>query len=93
MARSGRKRRVLRTLVDIADGTQGAVAAARIAGAMEDDPPAVREALESLRSYGFVKTAADGGYEPTVTGREFLALDIDEDSFVVVDAPDDSDRA
>jgi predicted transcriptional regulator len=83
---------VLRALVDIADGSQGGVGAVRIAGTVAEDPAAVRETLESLRSYGFVKTA-DGGYEPTVTGREFLALDIDEGSFVVVDAPDDSDRA
>jgi predicted transcriptional regulator len=89
---SGRKRRVLRTLVGIS-GKRESVHVSRIAESVECDPAAVREALDSLRSYEFVKTTGDGRYEPTVTGREFLALDVDEGSFVVVDTPDDADRA
>jgi predicted transcriptional regulator len=83
---------VLRTLVAISDETGESVDATRIAGSMGDDLPAVREALDSLRSYEFVKITGDGRYEPTVTGREFLALDIDEESFVMVDTPEDTDR-
>lgn len=82
---------MLQTLVAISDETQGSVEATRIAGSVEDDLPAVREALDSLRSYEFVKTTGEGWYEPTVTGREFLALDIDDESFVLVDTPDDPD--
>jgi predicted transcriptional regulator len=90
---SGRKRRVLRTLVDIADENGGSVHVSRVAESMECGPAAVRAALDSLRSYEFVRTAGDGRYEPTVTGREFLTLDIDEESFVVVDPPDDGSRS
>ena len=90
---SGWKRRVLRTLVGISDDNGGSVHVSRVAESVECDPVAVREALDSLRSYEFVKTTGEGRYEPTVTGREFLALDVDEESFVVVDTPDDLDRS
>ncbi len=89
MGESARKRRVLRALVDVTDESGGSVGVSRIAESVDCDPATVRSVLDSLRSYEFVKTTDDGRYEPTVTGREFLALDIDEGSFVVIDTSQD----
>lgn len=86
---AGRKRRVLRTLVDVTDENGRPVSVLLIAESMECDPEVVRGVLDSLRAYEFVGSPADGRYEPTVTGREFLALDIDAESFVVVDTSGD----
>ncbi|MFB6228899.1 MAG: hypothetical protein ABEH88_10120 [Halobacteriales archaeon] len=93
MGTSDRKRRVLRTLVDLIDETGESVTVSRVAESVEYDPAAVRAALSSLRSYEFVKATDDGRYEPTITGREFIALDIEEESFIVVDTPDDPSRS
>ena len=71
----GRKRRVLQTLVDVTDETERPVSVSRVRESMECDSAAVRTTLDALCAYEFVRTLGDGRYEPTVTGREFLALD------------------
>ena len=63
--------------------------AVQIAERVGADRAEVRETLDTLGNYEFVKRTPDGKYAPTVTGREFLALDVDEDTFVVVDVPDE----
>jgi predicted transcriptional regulator len=82
---SGQKHQVLQTLVELTDETGRPVSASRVAESIGCDPAAVQTTLDVLCSYEFVRTPGDGRYEPTITGREFLALDIDEESFVVVD--------
>jgi len=86
---TGRQRRVLRALVDLVEGSEGSVDAVQVAERVGTDHAEVSEALDSLGRYEFVKRTPGGRYAPTVTGREFLALDVDEEAFVVVDVPDD----
>ena len=80
---------VLRTLVGTADENGESVHVFQVAESMECDPELVERPLDSLTRYEFVRALGGGRYEPTVTGRQFLGLDIDENSFVVVDTPED----
>ncbi|MFB6219073.1 MAG: hypothetical protein ABEH77_07865 [Halobacteriaceae archaeon] len=83
------KRRLLDALVGLHERDERPRSVARLAEEVDADPAAVREKLDALQSYELVKRAPEGGYLPTVTGRELLELDIDDDEFVVVEVPDE----
>jgi predicted ArsR family transcriptional regulator len=84
------KRRVLELLVDEYESAAEPPTASRLAARLAADPATVRGHLDALETYELVSrsaTAGDGepGFEPTVTGRELLALDIDDDALIVLD--------
>lgn len=58
--------------------TAGTLAAA------DEDPAAVRERLARLERCDLL-VRENGSYRPTVTGRELLALDVENPSVLVVD--------
>jgi predicted transcriptional regulator len=76
-------RRILAALVARYDERGSPLSPAVLADAVDGDPRAVERCLDRL--VGCELAAAEPeGYRPTVTGREFLDLDID-DGFAVVD--------
>lgn len=84
------RKRVLEALLDLYDEVGRPVTPTQLDQRVEGGHEVIREHLDALRSYELVKLAPGGtGYEPTVTGREFLELDVD-DEFVVIEFPDDS---
>jgi predicted transcriptional regulator len=84
-------RRVLAALVARYDERGSPLSPAVIATALDGDPDpcAVERCLDRLAGCELVAAEPDG-YRPTVTGREFLDLDIDG-GFAVVDPGAGSD--
>ena len=76
--------RLLERVVEVHDRTDGAVQPAGLASAAGCDVATVRDCLASLEECDLV-APVDGGYRPTVTGRELLALDVDDPTWLVVD--------
>ncbi|MEF8786454.1 MAG: hypothetical protein V5A45_11020 [Haloarculaceae archaeon] len=79
--------RVLAAVVDRYDRTGEPVSAAAVADTLGRATTAVSDRLAELESCEFLAPAGDG-YRPTVTGREFLELDI-ECGPVIVDTDDE----
>lgn len=82
------RRRLLRALIAEADQCDGPVGPGRLAERVDPGEPRVREALEFFAS-NRLATRRDAGYEPTVTARELLAVDLDDEAFMIIDVPDD----
>lgn len=74
---------LLADLVAAYDELERPVQATRVAAAGDADPETVRTRLTRLATCELV-VAESGGFRPTVTARELLALDLDDD-FVIVD--------
>lgn len=88
------KRQLLETLRTLHVETGQPITATHLARHFGTDRDAVREQLHMLHSYELVKPApthSETGYVPTVTGREFLELDIDQDTFVIIESPADDE--
>jgi len=82
--------RILSRVVDRYDADQQPVTPAGIANATATDVEEIRACFDSLEENCLLTTVDDGGYRPTVTARELLELDIDEDSLLVLDTcPDE----
>jgi len=75
---------VLVAVVDCYEGFGDPVTAQRVADSLGVSTAALSEPLESLRAFELV-ARTDGGYRPTVTARELLALDVELDDAVVLD--------
>lgn len=54
----------------------------QVAERFETPPAAVRSCFERLVECKLL-ARIDGGYRPTITGREFLELDIDDEMIIV----------
>lgn len=67
---------VLALVVERYDSTGEPVSAATVADTLEREETAVSDRLAELESCEFLAPVGEG-YRPTVTGREFLALDIE----------------
>jgi predicted transcriptional regulator len=63
------------------------VSSAAIADALDAPEPSVAESLDSLCAYEFL-SETDGGYQPTVTATELLALDVEFDEILVCEVVD-----
>jgi predicted transcriptional regulator len=83
------KVRVLASVVDRYDTEDGAVHPAEIATAVDADIERVRSCFDHLEAYHLIVQVEDGGYRPTITGREFLDLDPEDSSILVLDAEPD----
>lgn len=89
---SSRRRRLLEALVDLHQETGQPVSQSRLARRAGIDLDAVRSHLESFEAAELVRPVpGTDGYAPTVTAREFLELDLDGDTFVVVEPVDDEE--
>lgn len=77
---------VLATVVDRYDSTGQPVSPVTVADALGRDEGAIESRLAQLAACELL-APADGGYRPTVTGREFLALDV-ECGPLIVDTDD-----
>jgi predicted transcriptional regulator len=77
---------VLATLVDRYDSSTTPVSVTTLAGALDAEEETVSQRVSRLVACELAAPAA-GGYRPTVTGRELLALDV-EDGPVIVDLDD-----
>ena len=78
---------ILAFVVSTYDERREPLAPAAVADRFELSPETAAERLGRLADCALL-AREDGGYRPTVTARELLALDID-DEFVVVDASGD----
>lgn len=77
--------RVLTWLVDrYDDGTQP-VTPSDVASHFEIDVDTAQACLETLEENHLLTTVADEGHRPTVTARELLELDIEDDSVLILD--------
>lgn len=56
-----------------------------LATQLGENPADVAEGLQSLKSYELVQHPDGEGYVPTITARELLELDIDTDTFLILD--------
>lgn len=83
------RRRLLELLISLHDRQKSPIRASRLADRLGADTDAVRDHLAALCSYELVKSRQNG-WVPTVTGRELLALDVDQDEFIIIDVPDES---
>lgn len=81
--------RLLLELVDQYDEAGTPITPESVAAAVETDPETVRASFEDFESKHLLKPV-DGGYRPTITARELLALDIDDDALVILDAQPES---
>jgi predicted transcriptional regulator len=84
------ERRLLEDLRDLCDRTDAPVATERLCDYCGVSEGTARAALDSLESYELVAQEADDRWRPTVTGRELLDLDIDDDDLLVVELPEES---
>ncbi len=82
------RRRLLRALIAAADRCDGPVGSDRLAERVDLGEPRVRELLDFFASNSLA-TRRDAGYEPTVTARELLELDVDDEAFMIIDVPED----
>lgn len=67
---------VLAAVVAIYDETHGTVTESLLRERLDWDRGRIRERLARLLDFEFI-AESDGGHRPTVTGRDFLALDVD----------------
>lgn len=81
------KQHLLEVLVDMSDQTDEPIAVDQLSDHLDADSSTVLECLQSLESSGLIeRSSTNGGYSPTVTGRELLALD-PEATFIVIENP------
>lgn len=82
------KRELLEALVRLSGDHGRPVTTSELSSKLDTDPAAIRDRIGSLMRYELVKRFPhEPGYVPTITGRELLELDI-EDEFVIVEFPD-----
>jgi predicted transcriptional regulator len=87
------KIQLLTWLVDHYDATEQPVTPTAAADRFDNDIEIVRDVFDSLES-DCLLASVEGGYRPTVTARELLELDIDDDTFLILDTePDYEERA
>lgn len=82
------RRRLLERLVSCHNQSGDPVTPGQLATCLQLDPAAIESHLNHIRDCELV-TRADDGYTPTVTAHELLALDLDDDSLLVVDVLDE----
>ena len=80
--------RLLAVVVDRYDRVERPLSASEVASATDADLDAIHEHLQRLVDCELL-CRENSGVRPTVTGREFLDLDVDPDSIVVVEIPDE----
>jgi len=76
---------VLSRLVARYDEREVPVTPREIAAVVDPDLATVQECFADFESKHLLKTAGDG-YRPTVTARELLDLDLDDNALVILDA-------
>jgi len=87
---NGNRIRLLTWLVGRYDAEERPVTPAEVADRFDSDMRTVDDALDSLESQCLLATA-DGGYRPTVTARELLELDVDDDTLLILDTGPEGD--
>lgn len=75
---------VLVELVALYRESGAPVTTAAVAESLGVPEESLAESVESLRAFELVE-ATDGRYQPTVTGRELLELDVDPEGTLVLD--------
>jgi len=80
---------LLSVLVSEYDEQNEPLSPAEIAIAVDTESTTVRESFDDFESKHLL-TPVDGGYRPTVTARELLALDLDDGAAVILDPRPDS---
>jgi predicted transcriptional regulator len=88
---TGNRIRLLAWLVDRYDTEEQPVTPAEAANRFDSDIRTVDDALDSLESQCLLATVGSG-YRPTVTARELLELDVDDDTFLVLDTGPENDE-
>jgi predicted transcriptional regulator len=88
---TGNKIRLLAWLVDRYDATEQPVTPREAADRFDSDIETASDTFDSLES-DCLLAAVEGGYRPTITARELLELDIDDDTFLIVDTDPDGEE-
>jgi predicted transcriptional regulator len=76
---------VVSWIVDRYDANQQPVTPAEVANHTGSDVETLRSCFENLEANCLLTTVDGGGYRPTVTARELLELDVDDDTFLILD--------
>jgi predicted transcriptional regulator len=76
---------VLSRVVDRYDTENRPVTPAEIATTTGSDVETVRSCFENLEANCLLTAVDGGGYRPTITARELLELDVDDDTFLILD--------
>jgi predicted transcriptional regulator len=76
---------ILSRVVDRYEADEQPATPAEIANATGTDIEEIRACFDNLEENCLLTTVDDGGYRPTVTARELLELDIDEESLLILD--------
>lgn len=86
-------RRLLEVLLDRYDAANDPISVAELAAQLGTGQEVVRQRLGKLERYELVTSEAkESGYRPTVTGREFLELDLDDDDFFLFEISEGADQ-
>jgi predicted transcriptional regulator len=89
---NGNQIRLLRWIVDRYDADEEPVVPAKAAAQFEGDIKTLCDSFDSLES-NCLLAAVEGGYRPTITARELLELDIDDDTLVILDPEPGADES
>jgi predicted transcriptional regulator len=89
---NGNQIRLLRWIVDRYDADEEPVVPAEAAAQFESDMETLCDSFDSLES-NCLLAAVEGGYRPTITARELLELDIDDDTLVILDPEPGADES
>lgn len=79
------RRRLLEHVVAAYDRDERPVSPEELAAVLGVDADRVRDCLAEFQTCALV-VAVEEGYRPTTTARELLALDLDSDDLLIVDA-------
>lgn len=79
-------RRVLERIVEQYDEEEQPVTAVEVGVSCAIDEESVRACFETLERNHLIVPVSDSGYRPTITARELLELDLDDDGVFILDA-------
>lgn len=86
-------RRLLEVLLNQYEASNAPVSVAELASQLDTGREVTRKQLGKLERYELVTSDGTGtGYRPTVTGREFLELELDDDDFFLFEIGDHGDK-
>lgn len=80
---------LLRQMVDRYDDKKRPLTPAELADCVDSEETTVESCVKNFEKNHLVARIDERGYRPTITARELLALDLDDDSVLIVDTSRD----
>lgn len=79
---------VLELIVELYDRRGEPLPIEVLSESLERPDAAMQVVIDHLEACHMVRTVDDSGYRPTITARELLELDLDDDALIVVETED-----